>query len=386
MSIMKNNARINEFEKSVKNKFNLYNSLFLNLPFHKIGNIGMLIPLMHNSCKEGLESGQDPLEILDAFFSTQARISSEQDKIDFMFRIIQYVERQIVLYDSIEDAAFSRLNQNSADLSLKEYMHLLESKRSEHKLIEKLSTFSARIVFTAHPTQFYSPPVLDIISKLRNLINDNNINQIDITLQQLGLTSLINSQKPTPLDEAKNIIYFLRNVYYDAVGELYSSIRKNIQNKDFDNYNIIQLGFWPGGDRDGNPFVTSETTMAVADELRMALMKCYYRDIKNLQQKLTFRGVDNIIDELRSRIYLAMFDAEKKVSYEEIIDPLYQIKKTITDKYNSLYLEELENLIDKVNIFRTHFAVLDIRQNHSVHKQTVETILKNQNLISKQSY
>jgi phosphoenolpyruvate carboxylase len=381
MSILKNKTRKNEFDKLVKKKFNIYNSLFLSLPFHKISNIGMLIPLMYNSCKEGLESGKDPLEILDMFLSTQAQISSEDDKIDFMFRVIQYVERQVVLYDSIEDAAFPRLIQYDDELSLKEYMHLLESKKDEDKLLEKLSTFSARIVFTAHPTQFYSPAVLDIISKLRSLINNNDINQIDITLQQLGLTSLINSQKPTPLDEARNVIYYLRNVYYDAVADLYSSIRKNMQNKNFYNPNIIQLGFWPGGDRDGNPFVTSETTIAVADELRMALMKCYYRDIVNLQQKLTFREVDIMVDELRTKVYSAMFDREKIIPYIEIIDPLNQIKKRITDKYNSLYLEDLENLIDKVNIFRTHFAVLDIRQNHSVHKQTIEDILKTQNLV-----
>ncbi len=277
--------RVKEFEKSVKNKFNVYNSLFLSLPFRKISNIGMLIPLMHHVCKEGLESGSDPLEILDSFFSIHANIHSEEEKIDFMFRVIQYIERQIVLYDSVEDAAFTHLMALGDHLSLKDYIHFSVNEKGEARISEKLSTFSARIVFTAHPTQFYSPSVLDIIAKLRGLINENNINEIDLTLQQLGLTSLINSKKPTPFDEAKNVIYFLRNVYYDAVGELYSNIKKNIKNETFDNSNIIQLGFWPGGDRDGNPFVTSETTNAVADELRMTLMKCYYQDIKNLTAK-----------------------------------------------------------------------------------------------------
>ena len=122
--------------------------------------------------------------------------------------------------------------------------------------------------------------------------------------------------------------------------------------------------------------------MAVADELRIALMKCYYRDIKNLEQKITFRGVDLIIKELRNKIYSAMFDRDKIVPFTEIINPLNQIKKIIIDDYNSLYIEDLENLIDKLHVFRTHFAVLDIRQNHSVHKQAIEAILKSQNVIS----
>ena len=47
-----------EFEKLVKKKFNVYNSLFLNLPYPNISNIGMLIPLLHNVCKHGLDSGK----------------------------------------------------------------------------------------------------------------------------------------------------------------------------------------------------------------------------------------------------------------------------------------------------------------------------------------
>ena len=57
-------------------------------------------------------------------------------------------------------------------------------------------------------------------------------------------------------------------------------------------------------------------------------------------------------------------------------------RASLIENYNSLYLDELETLIDKVNIFKTHFAALDIRQNHGVHKQTVEAILKQENLIA----
>jgi len=371
-----------EFEKLVKSKFNVYNSLFLNLPYPNISNIGMLIPLLHNVCKQGLDAGKDPLETLDSFFSHQTEITSEQDKIDFMFKVIQYVERQVVLYDSVEDAAFTDFLSLDSNLSLKDYLLLSDTKKGKDKTLEKLSTFSTRIVFTAHPTQFYPPSVLDIIAKLKTLITNNDINEIDLTLQQLGLTSLMNSKKPTPFDEAKNIIYFLRNVYYDAVIELYSELKKNIQNKEFDNPNILQFGFWPGGDRDGNPFVTADITNDVADELRMTLMKCYYDDIKSLQKKLTFRKVEELIEGLRSKIYVAMFNPRKAVLFDEIISPLYSVKELLINNYSSLYIEDLEKLIDKVKIFRTHFAVLDIRQNHSVHLQTVQEILLKEGLIS----
>ncbi len=377
---------VKEFEKSVKNKFDVYNSLFLNLPFRKIQNIGILVPILHHYSKNGLESGLEPLDILDNFFDSQADIKTEDDKIDFMFRVIQYVERQVVLYDSVEDSGYSHIQSLGNHLSLKEFIRVIANKEDFKSISDKLSDFSARIVFTAHPTQFYPPSVLNIIGRLRKLITDNDINGIDLTLQQLGLTSFINKNKPTPFDEAKNIIYFLRHVFYDAVGDLYFNIKKSIKNSEFENPDIIKLGFWPGGDRDGNPFVTSEITLKVADELRMNLMKCYYKDVKDLSRKLTFREIEEIVLELRYAIYNTMFDPTKTIEYDEIINPLFIARETLIEKYNGLYLDELDKLIDKVKIFKTHFASLDIRQDHSGHKSTIEAILKKQNLIKDDLY
>jgi phosphoenolpyruvate carboxylase len=373
---MHKTERLEEFKKSVTNKFYIYNSLFLNLPYRNIENVGRLIPLLFYQCEKGLGSGKDPQQILDLFFQNYANIDAEKDRIDFMFRIIQYVERQVVLYDSVEDAAFPKLHEHTSSLSIKDYFQLVDKNKSWDKIAKKLSTFSARIVLTAHPTQFYTPAVLDIIEELKKLILENKINDIDVVLQQLGLTSLINSKKPTPLDEAKNIIYILRNVYYAAVGELFAYIKSNIENDDFDNYNIIKLGFWPGGDRDGNPFVTADITRDVADELRINLMKCYYNDLKILRKKLTFKDLRPDLNELRDQLYVSMFDPKKVVSYDDIIGPLITVREILIKKYNSLYLKQLDDLIDKVKIFKTHFATLDIRQDHSQHKLVVETVLR----------
>ena len=373
---MHKTERLEEFKKLVKNKFYVYNSLFLNLPYQGIENVGMLIPLLFDQCEKGLKSGKNPQQILDLFFQNYANIDTEQERIDFMFSVIQYVERQVVLYDSVEDAAFPKLHEHSSSLSIKDYFQLVDKNKSWEKIAKKLSTFSARIVLTAHPTQFYTPAVLDIIEELKSLILENKINDIDVVLQQLGLTSLINTKKPTPLDEAKNIIYILRNVYYAAVGDLFTYIKSNIENDDFDNYNIIKLGFWPGGDRDGNPFVTADITKDVADELRINLMKCYYNDLKILRKKLTFKDLRPDLNTLKDRLYVAMFDPKKVVSYDDIIGPLVNVREILIDKYNSLYLKQLDDLIDKVKIFKTHFATLDIRQDHSKHKQVIETVLK----------
>lgn len=373
--------RLEEFKKSVTNRFNIYNSLFLSLPYQNIENTGILIPVLLDQCERGLKAGKNPQEILDAFFTNFAEIEDERKRIDFMFRIIQYVERQVVLYDSVEDSAFPKLQEYTNSLSINDYFELVNQQKNWDKISKKLSTFSARIVLTAHPTQFYTPSVLDIIEELRHLIDDNRVNDIDTTLQQLGLTSLVNAKKPTPLDEAKNIIYILRNTYYNAVGELFHYVKSNIHDMDFDNHGIIKLGFWPGGDRDGNPFVTAKITKQVADELRTTLMKCYYNELKALRKKLTFKGLQPLLNQLSESLYQAMFDPKITVAYKDIISNLEEVRVRLERDYHALYLDELNRLIDKVHIFKTHFAALDIRQDHSKHQLVVTTILKKKKVI-----
>ncbi|APQ16450.1 phosphoenolpyruvate carboxylase [Maribacter hydrothermalis] len=381
---MQQKERLAEFKKSVQNKFNVYNSLFLNLPYKDIDDVGMLIPLLLNQSEKGLSNGLNPKEILENFFENFVEIKSEKEQIDFMFRIIQYVERQVVLYDSVEDAAFPKLQKHSSSLSLKDYFQLVEKNNSWDTIWDKLSNFSARIVLTAHPTQFYTPAVLDIITNLRTLILEDKIDEIDVGLQQLGLTSLINAKKPTPLDEAKNIIYTLRHVYYDAIGDMYAYIKGSVGSKIFENHDIVKLGFWPGGDRDGNPFVTADITRDVMNELRLTLMKCYYNDLKGLVHKLTFKDVQEPLQKLRSNLYIAMFDSSKDIGYDDLILPLEEIRLILIEKYQGLYLNDLERFIDKVKIFKVHFATIDIRQDHSMHTKVMVEVLKKNGFIKKE--
>ena len=60
---------------------------------------------------------------------------------------------------------------------------------------------------------------------------------------------------------------------------------------------MINLGFWPGGDRDGNPFVTTKITLNVAERLRQTILRSYYRDIRRLKRRFTFDGVQNSLSE-----------------------------------------------------------------------------------------
>ncbi|WP_209391360.1 phosphoenolpyruvate carboxylase [Chryseobacterium sp. RR2-3-20] len=366
--------RAEKFRQIVENKFQIYNSLFMSLPYDKMTNIGMLLPFLYEESKEGYLVGKTPVEIVEEFFVNHTDLVNEDQKLELLFKIIQYIERQVVLFDSIEDAAFPGLHSESDSGTI---TNLYERAYHDHKLEkvhEKLKDFTVKVVFTAHPTQFYPSSVQRILQDLRQAIGADSITNIDMLLQQLGKTPFVNKEKPTPIDEALSIIHYLRYVYYDSIGELYGKIKKTFGNSHSHLHeNIIQLGFWPGGDRDGNPFVTAEVTKKVSEELRTAILKSYYANLKDLRRRLSFRGVSEVLTKLSAELYTAIFKNEK-ISSEDILKRLDEAEEILINEHNSLFLEILVDFKDRVKIFGTHFATLDIRQDSRIHQTVVDEI------------
>ena len=95
----------------------------------------------------------------------------------------------------------------------------------EKELAEKLKDYSVNLVLTAHPTQFYPGAVLGIINDLSRAVIENNANQINTFMQQLGKTPFLKKQKPTPYDEAVSLIWYLENVFYQAAGRIISFMK-----------------------------------------------------------------------------------------------------------------------------------------------------------------
>ena len=366
------------FNQNVLSKFNIYNSVFIKLPFDAIESTGVLLPLFSEVCDNGFKHNLSPVEIVNSFSVKYLDAISEEDKISLMFRFIQYVERQIVLFDAVEDAAFPIVNNLEGKGSLRDVKERADTKESKEELISFLQDFNIRTVLTAHPTQFYPGSVLGIITDLTNTIRENDLVKIKELLAQLGKTPFIKKEKPTPFDEAVSLIWFLENVFYQTSGEMIQYIQKNIFKEKPISNSIINLGFWPGGDRDGNPFVTTEITLKVAKRLRIAVLKCYYLDIRKLKRKLTFQGVDTIILDLENKIYRSVFYSTGTIyiTLSELKLKLNEVKSICIEKHQSLYLDDINDLINKVNLFGFHFATLDIRQNSKIHNHVIKTIFK----------
>ena len=363
-----------QFRRNVSDKYIIYNSLFAALPYSGIANVGALLPIMLQTCEEGYAKEKSPVEIIDYFFSRQTEVSTEKEKIDHLFKYVQYMERQVVLFDAIEDAAFTTVNDMEGAGSIKSLISEATFSGKMEGLRKKLKDFKVRIVLTAHPTQFYPSNVLGIIHDMGIAIAKNDYNTINHYIQQLGLTPFFNKKQPTPTDEALNLMWYLENIFYHSIGNIYNTIVKEVFENDYESANpFIELGFWPGGDRDGNPFVNASTTLNVAAALRSSIIVCYYRDVRKLKRKLTFSGVDTLLSSLEESLYENVFrpDQSNPISVEEIVGCLTTIRKKIIDENHSLYLAKLDSLLHKVKIFGTHFAALDIRQDSRIHRQVL---------------
>jgi len=376
-------APLQQFKNFVGIKFQLYNSLFTSLPFHRIEKTGIMLSLFLNNCEEGYKRNQSPVQIIDEFFEKHTSYSNERDRLDLLFRFIQYVERQVVLFDALEDAAFKEVNDINGAGTLKHLASEIITENKQAGLTEKLSNFAIRLVLTAHPTQFYPGSVLGIINDLARALADNNAAQVNMYLQQLGKTAFLNKQKPTPYDEAISLIWYMENVFYAAAGRIISFIRNQFPQVISNNNPVITMGFWPGGDRDGNPNVTSDITLKVADALRGSIIKCYYLDVRRLKRRLTFKGVDNILADLEIKLYDNIFipGHRTNLSKEDILLALSQIREILIYQHNSLFLHLVDNLISKVHVFGLHFASLDVRQESSVHHLVLSAIAEKQNLL-----
>jgi len=183
----------------------------------------------------------------------------------------------------------------------------------------------------------------------------------------LGKTPFFNKTSPTPVDEAVSLVWFLENTFYHAVSAIQAKLEE-----EFDiakAHQILELGFWPGGDRDGNPNVTTQTTKEVAVLLRQIIFRCYYRDFRLLKRRITFRGIEETMAKLYKLFYENAFEThlvEPMDIQSELLDLLSSVKETLVKSHDSLFVDIVERFIQKIRLFGCYFATLDIRQDSRI--------------------
>jgi phosphoenolpyruvate carboxylase len=176
--------------------------------------------------------------------------------------------------------------------------------------------FELRPVFTAHPTEVVRSSVLTKVHRLADLIERRHdapppeIRRIDRQVAEIvdlvWQTDELRREKPGPLDEARAVQYYLdelvRDVLPDLLDEMDVQLRRVGISPD-PTHAPLRFGSWVGGDRDGNPNVTAEVTLAVLDDQHVHAIRHLVSAIEALSADLsTSTVVRAVSDELRTSI------------------------------------------------------------------------------------
>ncbi|MEY3164066.1 MAG: hypothetical protein RI887_890, partial [Actinomycetota bacterium] len=241
--------------------------------------------------------------------------------------VAEQVERSKVL---------AEVRKSSGSWISKTIDHILEAQKngnnfSKSDLQEWLDNFSVRPVFTAHPTEAARRSVLSKMTTIAELLEqpDSQLKteRLAEAIDLLWQTDELRLGRPEPLDEAVNSIYYLDELMQETVPEVLASFTKEVKRLGINlspSAKPLTFGTWIGGDRDGNPHITSEVT-------KSAIL---------LQNSHFTRAITKHLDELRQALSistkLAGVTSELQKSLEQDLEKLPEIEA----RYRRINVEE----------------------------------------------
>ena len=300
-------------------------------------------------------------------------------------------------------------------------------------------------VFTAHPTEAKRRVLLG--AQRRVFVTNGQLDNPALNphqraevvealrsqIQILWKTDEVRSFKPQVRDEIKNGLYYFRESIFQALPMLYRNLERALNAVYGDEGGkaairiprLLRFGSWIGGDRDGNPFVTPETTALAVRLHAQEVLREYLRRVEELNRHLTYSSslvtpspVFSASLEADARQMSALFAAAPRqyaqepyrrklflmyhrlqhnydqtraradghpeaapvpfwgyASEQAFLDDLYLIRDSLVAHGDRAVADgELTDLIRLAETFGFHLAALDVRQESARHTAAVAEI------------
>ena len=181
---------------------------------------------------------------------------------------------------------------------------------------ELVCGLEVRPVLTAHPTEATRRTLLNLQARIAEaLIGRGEATRGDSTrleqrleadIEMLWLTDEVRPDRPSVLDEVNAVIWYLEDRLMTATSDLTVSTErafKTVFGGELGGTPRISLGSWVGGDRDGNPFVTPEVTLAATRRTAYALLARYRRQVDDLINRISISdSVRSAPEQLRASL------------------------------------------------------------------------------------
>ncbi len=189
---------------------------------------------------------------------------------------------------------------------------------SPKEVVQALDRIRLSPVFTAHPTEASRRSMLGKLAEVSDLIDQRASGRctraetrridrrVDELVDLMWQTDEIRRERPSPSDEARTSLYYLEQMARTGLPELWTDISTTLEAADlaFDPETApITFGSWVGGDRDGNPNVTPETTVEVVELQRARALKLLFEELDLLRGELsTTELIRPVTVELREAV------------------------------------------------------------------------------------
>ena len=301
-----------------------------------------------------------------------------------------------------------------------------------------LSELTILPVFTAHPTESKRKTTLMILKNIAELLDQLDseqllneqaaliVEQVRDYIVLLWQSDETRSRKPTVLDEVRNngLHYFETNLF-DLIPQMYERLEQALvqafPDRKFELPAFLRYGSWIGGDRDGNPFVTTEVTEGALREQATRVITRYMQDVDRLYHllspstnrvQISTKLADSIAEdwklvpeeeagkierfatepyrqklimmfrrlaatrELHARPWNAQVTAQRAYgACDQFLSDLKLIHASLCEnRGQSLTRPDLNRLIRRAEVFGFHLASMDIRQHSGKHEAALAEI------------
>jgi len=292
--------------------------------------------------------------------------------------------------------------------------------------LEALRKVKVQPVFTAHPTEVARRTVLQKrrrIARHLESIDQLPLPEADaLALESAILTEItalwetdeVRVQKPLVTDEIRMGLDHYPMSIFETLPRIYAEIGDAFENV----YGLcipvdqlpqpLSFGSWIGGDRDGNPFVTVESTREALQRAQNTIVAHYIAELGSIGEQLSSSAKQVSVSEaFRNRLaqYVQMMGDEParlaRISETELyrkflsfmVTRLRDVSSAGEHAYRSarefesdlVYVREslesnrgqrmaellLDPLLRKARTFGFHLATLDIRQHAAVHHKVL---------------
>ncbi|MFB6185186.1 MAG: phosphoenolpyruvate carboxylase [Haloarculaceae archaeon] len=286
--------------------------------------------------------------------------------------------------------------------------------------------------FTAHPTEARRKTVK---AKLRSVAHDiEALDEVRLTdrerehverdlraeITSLWQTPQVRDRRPEVTDEALNVQWYLENVLFDVIDEVYDELERALDAEFDDDVEVPKLyefRSWAGSDRDGNPFVTPTITAETLERQRSVVLPLYRDRLKELSGVLSQDAsqidvgeqLQQRLDDHRERLPGVAEEARERYPHEpyrqklklmresvlrvddvrsggydgpeELLADLRALSRSLRDNHaEEIAAAHVDPLIRKVDTFGFVLASLDLRDHQQKHTDAVAEALDQQEI------